>query len=281
MTTTCTGTAPNNVFKLRGGENISFTSTDTDKIYLCNAANVLQNLYTGFTADPSTNTVSRPLTTSSITANFTPSSCLQILPSTSAVRDLFFEVDKLVSTTAPGDVNNQIKVQMKNMLLLGSNATTLQSPPSPPPSDFSTVANFKGIYGLVNAVNLLKGKVNTAIIQKSSSAGGSNSGINIDDETSQRLNYITTFYEKKQTKDTLEEISYRENQIYREKFLYIILMLIGVFVMGMQLKQRYFSDVSFGGGFGGFGGLFSGFGSGGSATFGNLFSSSAYSLKTR
>jgi hypothetical protein len=58
-------------------------------------------------------------------------------------------------------------------------------------------------------------------------------------------------------------------------------MLIGVFVMGMQLKQRYFSDVSFGGGFGGFGGLFSGFGSGGSATFGNLFSSSAYSLKTR
>ena len=273
----CTGTAPNNVFKLRGGGDITFAAADADKVYLCKAETVLQNLYTGFTADPAVNVVA-PLTTASITANFTPGSCLRILPSTSAVRDLFLEADKLVSTT-PGDVNSQIKIQMKNMLLLGSNATTLQPPPALP-ADFTTVGNFKGIYGLVNAVNLLKSKVNTAIIQKSSSGGGSNSGINIDDETSQRLDYINTFYEKKQMKDTLEEISYRENQIYREKFLYIILMIIGVFVMGSQLQQRYFSDVTFGS----FGGLFSGFGrsfGGSSTSFGSLFSSSAYSLKSR
>lgn len=274
----CSGTAPNNVFKLRGGGDTTFVATDIDKVYLCKAETVLQDLYAGFTADPTANIVSPPLTTSSITASFTPGSCLRILPSTSTVRDLFFEVDKLVSTSR-GDANSQIKIQMKNMLLLGSNSSTLQPPPALP-ADFTTVGNFKGIYGLVNAVNLLKSKVNTTIIQKSTSGGSGNSGINIDDETSQRLNYITTFYEKKQMKDTLEEISYRENQIYREKFLYIILMLIGVFVMGMQLKQRYFSDVSFGG----FGGLFSGFGrSFGSSptTIGSFFSSSAYSLKSR
>ena len=274
----CDGISPNNVFKLRGGGDITFVAADTDKVYLCKATNVLQDLYTGFTADPTANIVSPPLTTASITASFTPGSCLRILPSTSSVRDLFYEVDNLVSTTK-GDANSQIKLQMKNMLLQGGIATTL-SPPPAIPTDFSTVGNFKGIYGLVNAVNLLKSKVNTSIIQKSASGGGSNSGINIDDETSQRLNYITTFYEKKQMKDTLEAISYRENQIYREKFLYIILMIIGVFVMGMQLKQRYFSDVSFGG----FGGLFSGFGSSvgsGPSTIGSFFSSSAYSLKSR
>lgn len=270
----CDGNPPNNIFKLRGGNGITFGTADADKIYLCNAENVLQNLYKGFTAAQSV-TAATPLTTSSITSSFTPGSCLRILPSTSPVRDLFYEVDKLGSS----DINNKIKIQMKNMLLQGGIAETLTAPPTVP-ADFSTVDSFKGIYGLVNAVNLLKNKVNTSIIQKSALGGGSNSDINIDDETSQRLNYITSFYEKKQMKDTLEAISYRENQIYREKFLYIILMLLGVFVMGMQLKQRYFSDVSFGG----FSGLFSGFGGSfgsGPSTIGSFFSSSAYSLKSR
>lgn len=267
----CTGNSPNNSFFLRPNSTITFGPTDTDKKYLCNAENVLQKLYKSFTAEQ-TVTAETPLTTSSITSSFTPGSCLRLLPTNSNIRDLFFEVDKLTSTTK-GDENDRIKIQMRNMLVSGSNASTPQ-PRTPLPADFTNAESFKGIDGLDNAVILLKNKVNAAI--------DSGSKVNISTETNNRLNYMNTFYKKKQTKDTLEEISYRENQIYREKFLYIILMLIGVFGMGIQLRQRYFSDVSFGSG--GFGGLFSGFGSSfgnGATSIGSFFSSSAYSLKSR
>jgi hypothetical protein len=274
---TCTGTTPNNVFKLRGGATQTFTATEADKVYICKSANILQKLYEDFTADQTVN-ISAPLSGTSIaTAVVTkPGSCLRILPTTSNIRDLFFAIDKLDASTT----NIPIKTQMKNILLQENNSSQANLTPLPLPSDgFDTATNFKGIYGLINAVNLLKSKINTTIVQKSQSSGGE--GISLTDETNQRLDYITTFYEKKQSKDTLEEISYRENQIYREKFLYIILLFIGLFMVGSQLRERYFSNVSFSGsdglfsGFGGFGRTFSG------PSIGNLFSSSAYSLKTR
>ena len=272
----CSGNAPDNVFKLRGGALQSFTGGETEKVYICKAANVLQKLYEDFTADQTVN-ISAPLAaTSIVSASITkPGSCLRILPPTSNIRDLFFAIDKLDANTA----NIPIKTQMKNILLQENNSQANLNPPPLPSDGFDTATNFKGIYGLINAVNLLKSKINTSIVQKSQSSGGQ--GISLTDETNQRLDYITTFYEKKQSKDTLEEISYRENQIYREKFLYIILLFIGLFMVGSQLRERYFSNVSFSGS----DGLFSGFGGLGrtfsSPSIGNLFSSSAYSLKTR
>ena len=64
-------------------------------------------------------------------------------------------------------------------------------------------------------------------------------------------------------KTTFEEIAHRENQIYREKFLNIILIIVGIFLVSTQLVQKYFSFGGGGGGFGfGGGSLFSGFGLG-------------------
>ena len=104
-------------------------------------------------------------------------------------------------------------------------------------------------------------------------------------------------YEKRQNiKSTLKEIARRENEIYREKFLNIILMIVGIFLVSTQLVQKYFS---FGGGSDGIGsgsslfsgvgfgtsggGIFSrfgglGLGSSGRSRVGGLFTNSPYSL---
>ena len=279
----CTGTAPNNIIKLRTGE-FTFTDSESDKKFICESEKVLSKIYNDFTKDISAVNISTQLTSANILSTTdltTPGSFLKILPSSSTIRDLFYQIDALDSDQA----NNIIKTQMKNILLQNvktvPTSTTPNSPPSVP-TDFSTPDNFNGIYGLINAINLLKSKINTTIVTKSQSGVGSGGDFTIDSETGQRLNYITTFYDKKDTKDTLEEISSRENEIYREKFLYIILMIVGVIAVGRQLTQRYFSNVDFMGS----GGLFSGFSIGqlfnrDSSSLSGLFSNNAYSLKSR
>ena len=239
--------------------------TDTD---ICNAEAVLKKLYIDFTVPLDSTTFTTPIVTTFTTSTANPATFLKILTSGG---DVFKTVDTLPIT---GD-NTKIKNQMKNMLLNNTvTDSSIDVYPASPQTDFKTQANFKGIYGLINAVNLLKSKINTEIISKISS--GTGNSINISDGAAERLEYIDTFYEKKNTKDTLEEISFRENEIYREKFLNIILILVGIFIVGTQLRQRYFSNVNV------FGGLFSGFGSGlGSSNIGSLFSSSAYTLKSR
>jgi len=236
---------------------------------ICKAEAVLKKLYNDFTVPLVDNaSFTTPTVTTFTISNANPATFLKILTSGG---DVFKTVDTLPIT---GD-NPKIKNQMKNMLL--NNTVTVSSIdvyPTSPQTDFNTSTNFKGIYGLINAVNILKSKINGEIITKIQSGAGN--AINIDDGTAERVEYINTFYEKKNTKDTLEEISSRENEIYREKFLNIILILVGIFIVGTQLRQRYFSNVNV------FGGLFSGFGSGlGSSNIGSLFSSSAYTLKSR
>lgn len=149
--------------------------------------------------------------------------------------------------------------------------------------------NFKGIYGLMQMNEILETKIAKIV----NGLRGSVTSNVISD---------SRHYEKRQNiKSTLKEIAYRENQIYREKFLNIILMIIGIFLVSTQLVQNYFS---FGGGgisgyglggtggqlstrFGfGSGGIFSrfggiGLGSSGRSRVGNLFTSNPYSLSKR
>jgi hypothetical protein len=245
----------------------SGTTSNSD---ICNAEAVLKKLYNDFTlvqlGDNASFKTPNPDTFTTLNAN--PATFLKILTSGG-------DVFKTVDTLPIMDNNTKIKNQMKNMLLNNTvTASSIDVYPAPPQTDFTTPTNFKGIYGLINAVNLLKIKINTEIISKISS--GSGNSISIDDSTAERLEYINTFYEKKNAKDTIEEISYRENEIYRERFLNIILILVGIYIVGTQLRERYFSNVSV------FGGLFSGFGNGlGSTNISSLFSSNAYTLKSR
>jgi hypothetical protein len=161
-------------------------------------------------------------------------------------------------------------------------------------TDFTNPAKFKGIYGLHKVTELLEGEIRKKIES-------------ITPKTTENAN-ISDFnkYQKRQgIKATMEEIANRENQIYREKFLNIILVVIGIFIVSTQLVHKYFSfgDGGGGGGGGGFGfggisgwlstrfgsgsgGLFSrfggiGLGSSGRSRIGNLFTRSPYESTRR
>lgn len=162
------------------------------------------------------------------------------------------------------------------------------------PTDFNTSANFKGINGLKKLNNLLETSIDAAI-------GGMNPGTekSAADSTDISIKYI----QRQGVKNTLEEIARRENEIYREKFFSIILIVAGIFLVSTQLVQKYFSFGGGGGSTGGFGfgsgnlftgfglgsgsGLFSRFGglglgrSGRSRVTGSLFSNNPYSLSNR
>ena len=162
--------------------------------------------------------------------------------------------------------------------------------------DFGTPATFKGIYGLHKVNELLENEIKKMILSSNFELGSVNVNNNISDFNK---------YQKRQgVKTTIEEIAHRENEIYREKFLNIILILVGIFIVSTQLVNKYFSFGDGGGGggggfgFGGLGGwLSTRFGSGGSGLFsrfggiglgssgrsriGNLFTSSPYSVSRR
>ena len=156
---------------------------------------------------------------------------------------------------------------------------------------FDTPDAFKGVYGLHKVNELLEGKIRAKI-----------DSINVPDATDNVNMSDFNKYQKRQgVKMTVEEIAHRENQIYREKFLNIILIVVGVFIVSTQLVNKYFSFGDGGGGgfgFGGMsgwlstrfgsggGGLFSrfggiGLGSSGRSRIGNLFTRSPYSSSTR
>ena len=123
--------------------------------------------------------------------------------------------------------------------------------------DFNSPDTFKGIYGLNRVIEILEQKINDILVKLSPSASSSSSSSVLSTDS------ITKFGQRKDIKNTLEEVAYRENQIYREKFLNIILIVVGIFVVGSQLVQSYFS--------GGEGGSLGGGGGGGGAGLGGLF----------
>lgn len=159
--------------------------------------------------------------------------------------------------------------------------------------DFTAGSDFKGIYGLHKVTELLDAGIRAKIAEKHMPTAD----VNFNDN-------IFSKYQKRQgVKDTIEEIARRENQLYREKFLNIILILVGLFIVSTQLVNKYFSFGGGGGGGGGFGfggvggwlstrfgsggsGLFSrfggiGLGSSGRSRVGNLFTRSPYASSPR
>ena len=178
----------------------------------------------------------------------------------------------------------------------GINAAGYRNDVTPTAIGFNTdtnANNFKGIYGLK--------KLNEVIEQKIADIVRSNS---VSTSGSKLLSDAQHYDARHGIKTTLEEIARRENEIYREKFLHIILMLVGIFLVSTQLVQKYFSLGGGGGGGGGSGfgfgssNLFTGFGVGsGSGLFSrfgglglgrsgrsritSMFSSNPYSLSNR
>ena len=169
-----------------------------------------------------------------------------------------------------------------------------KTPPTPPANLAASTDSFKGIYGLVNLNNVIEAQIDTII------KGMSGTNTNAQ----QTADIANKYAKRRDIQTTLQTISDRENEIYREKFLNLILILVGVFLVGTQLVNKYFSfggggvgsSGSGGGGF--FGNIFTGFGLGGSSgifsRFGGLglgrsgrsrvtgiFANNPYSLSTR
>ncbi len=158
------------------------------------------------------------------------------------------------------------------------------------PQDFNTSTQFTGIYGLKKVINLLEKMINDNI-------DAINPG---NQQTSQDIDDVSKYIKRQRVKNTLEEIARRENELYREKFFNIFLVIVGIFLVSSQLVQKYFSLGGGGSSSGGFGfsNLFTGFGLGsGSGLFSrfgglglgrsgrsrwtSMFSNNPYALSTR
>ena len=253
---------------------------------VCNATKILDSLHKDFTVE---------LSTTTLDANKDkPSYYLRNQPinnSDATKTNRFYDT----MTPATGTIDEPKYRKMISVIMKGveDNSETYDRIPSTITTltGFSDqLTAFKGIYGLNKVVELLDANTNTLLTGLTTSIpANADSG-----------DAISKYNKRNDIKNTLEEIAYRENQIYREKFLNIILIVVGIILVGSQLTQKFFSGGGgAGGGGGGLGGLF-GFGVGGSGglfsrfgglglgssgrshfDIGNLFKNSSYTLKQR
>lgn len=285
----CVATNPYNI---NGTDyTVPVGASTTPNVFVCNATKLLDRLHNDFTVE---------LTGSGDTAvesNTTkPSYYLRYQPTSNSDPT---KINRFYNTMAPtsgsivdNDYKKMISVIMKGVEVTGDDYDKI---PTYTVTDFSTQSSeFKGIYGLNKVVEILDAKTNDLLTGLTTSIP-TNAGSG---------DAISKYNQRSDIKNTLEEIAYRENQIYREKFLNIILIVVGIILVGSQLTQKFFSGGGggagagggvgaglgglFGFGVGGSGGLFSrfgglGLGSSGRSHFdiGNLFKNSSYTLKQR
>lgn len=282
--------ATGTTFRLDPTTSVGITSTATTND-VCTAANLLDRLHREFTEQYSG--------TATDTIKHNPSFHLRNQPNTlilpgdgaTAPTNRYYSI---TTTTPRVDASYN---GMMNAIMKGAYDTTNSDFNTAPPrqADFTNPTAFKGLYGLQNVNELLQEKIAETINAIPSSSTTSLTPLNSSAD-----------YEKRRgIKMTIEEIAHRENQIYREKFLNIILILVGLFLVSTQLVGKYFSFGGGGGGGGGggfgfggvsgwlsnrfgtgSGGIFSrfgglGLGSSGRSRVGNLFTSNPYSLSRR
>lgn len=301
-------------FKIQNGPAIGVTA-NTANLKLCNATKILEQLHKSFTeqyvaSNPATG---QTLITVSNTKN-TPTFWLREQP-TLADFNTFNGKDGANPESAGSTTRRLYQILYLGLdqgkqgyrsafhaIMTGVyDATVSDSNYLDVPSSVSSLnltsspESFKGLYGLIQANNLLEAEIQS----KLNDLKGSDRNANI-------ITDAKYYKERKNMKTTVEEIAYQENKIYREKFLNIILMVVGIFIVGTQLTQVFSpgggggGDGGGGGGLGfggvggwlstrfgsGSGGLFSrfgglGLGSSGRSRVGNLFTSSPYSLSKR
>lgn len=266
-------------FRLQSSDN-EITANDNN-LDICKATKILERLHADFTdqygpADVSNNSTKPTyyLRNQQHTAS-QPTNLFYNIFTTKTNSDPEFKKAVSVIMKGTGDDNND------TYLTIPPEISKLQN--------FDEPDKFKGIYGLSRMNELLEKK----IVDKVNKIRGSSTN-------EKTLEEATKYEERKNIMTTYEEIARRENQIYREKFLKLILIVVGIFIVSTQLVQKYFS---FGGGNGvggvgiGTSNVFTGIGSSGSGLFsrfgglglgssgrsrvGQLFSNNPYSLSQR
>ena len=297
MTTTC-GTGDK--FRIQSSNGGEITA-NTNTINTCTATKILDRLHREFTEKYAPRTGQIPVGKIAIADDHRnhPTFYLRNQPTLSSFYDededgsemnrfnsMFLnnktEADPLYRATIYGIMNGTYNNQLTT--------DNFKTPPTPK-ADLSNPQEFKGLYGLVNLNNVLETQIDSII---NSMTG--------DESAAQATTDIANKYaQRREIQTTLETIADRENEIYREKFLNLIFMVVGIFIIGTQLVQKYYS---FGGGGSGsnsggfFGNLFTGFGLGansgifsrfggiglgrsGRSRITGLFSNNPYSLSTK
>ena len=273
---------------------------NTATLDVCTATKILDRLHREFTEQYVTGTAAPGRTLSSASVNMNPTFYLRKQPKLAGFHGEgttnggdIYRLYKYLTTTEQSE-SEQTRRSAVHAIMNGvynptiDNSTYLNE--LKPTSDLaSNHANFKGIYGLNKLNDVLEQKINEKVKSISATSGGS------------KLLSDVQHYDRRQgVKTTLEEIARRENEIYREKFLNIILVVVGILLVSSQLTQKYFSLGGGGSGSGGFGfgNIFTGFGLGtGSGLFSrfgglglgrsgrsrwtSMFSNNPYALSTR
>jgi hypothetical protein len=292
-------------------------------IDLCTATKILDRLHREFTeqyeaAPPSGQQVATGKTVISTTVAANPTFYLRKQPTladfpadTVPITGTTFQAGKeiggstvnrlynILNSTRTGD-NSQAYRTAVHAITYGVYNPSIASnaylnPPSSTAPALNTPSSFKGIYGLKQLNDALESQIiSTVNAMTGTEQTTANINTNIDN--------ATKYTGRQGLKTTLEEIARRENEIYREKFLHIMLVVVGIFLVSSQLVRKYFSFGGGGGTSGGFGfgsgNLFTGFGLGsGSGLFSrfgglglgrsgrsritSMFSNNPYSLSNR
>jgi len=293
-------------FRIQTGGGAEITAK-SNTINTCTATNILDRLHREFTEKyaPSSGTVPVGKTAISDTHRNHPTFYLRKQPKLSSFfsepsdgQEINRFNDMLSANSPKTEDDPQYRTTIHGIMngTYNNQLTTdnYKTPPTPQ-SNLESPDSFKGIYGLVNLNNVLETQIDTII-----------KGMTGSESTAQATSDIANKYaQRRGIQNTLETIAERENEIYREKFLNLILMVVGIFIIGTQLVKKYYS---FGGGGGGgssgsdgggfFGNLFTGFGLGASSgifsRFGGLglgssgrsritglFSNNPYALSTK
>lgn len=298
--------SPGTTFTIQNGDDIRIPPENPDLVMICEANKILDKLHNDFTEEysPDSGTLlsGRPtriagadkgkptfwLREQPPLANFTFGDYTAETAGTSLKRfNRIFENGKTEQDQSYRTLIHAIMTGVYDSEISIDNYLNRPSGSSPQ-TDLGNLALFKGIYGLRDLNKILEYRIKAKVSEISKPL------------TDDQLNEAYKYQKRKGIKTTIEEIAYQENKTYREKFLNILLLIVGVFLITTQLTQNYFSFSegssisglsSIGGwlssrvGFGS-GGLFSrfggiGLGSSGRSRFGNLFTSNPYSLSKR
>lgn len=262
MACSATGTRTDYYLEANGTNIISANDQTKD---VCTATKILDRLHREFT-EQYVGTAATGRTVSSTAVQMNPTFYLRKQPKLNgfqgedATGGDIYRLNKYLTTTGANDQNYRSAVHavMNGVYTANIAGTTYLNDVTPTEIGFdndTNANNFKGIYGLKKLNEVLEQKITEKVNSMSATTGDS-----------KLLSEVQHYETRQGIKTTLEEIARRENEIYREKFLHIILVVIGIFLVSSQLVQKYFSFGGGGGGGGGggfgFGNLFTGFGLG-------------------
>lgn len=273
--------------------------TSSDQKNICTITKILERLHREFTEKYAPSTGSTPVGKTAIAdshrANPTFYLRKQHKLSSFDGSDDGQEINRFYDTlSAPKTEADQVYRTMIHSIMNGiyNKSINLDEFDKPLENPSNTPDSFKGLYGLINLNNLIENEIDKSIV----------SAPNMESNAQETSDMAKQYDQRRGIQTTLETIASRENEIYREKFLNLFLIIVGIFLIGTQLVSKYFSFGSGGGasGSGGglFGNLFTGYGVGASSgifsRFGGLglgssgrsritgmFSNNPYSLSTK